>query len=75
MPVTINALGTVTPLANVTVRTQLSGQLIEIGFTEGLTLSGCSITIRDQRGRVVHSGRLTLVNGGDGLSVPTAKLS
>jgi multidrug efflux system membrane fusion protein len=35
MPVTINALGTVTPLANVTVRTQISGQLIEIGFKEG----------------------------------------
>jgi membrane fusion protein, multidrug efflux system len=35
MPVTINGLGTVTPLANVTVRTQISGQLIEIGFTEG----------------------------------------
>jgi membrane fusion protein, multidrug efflux system len=35
MAVTINALGTVTPLANVTVRTQISGQLVEIAFTEG----------------------------------------
>jgi multidrug efflux system membrane fusion protein len=29
------ALGTVTPLANVTVRTQINGQLQEVGFTEG----------------------------------------
>ncbi len=35
MPVTINGLGTVTPLAMVTVRTQISGQLIQIGFKEG----------------------------------------
>jgi membrane fusion protein, multidrug efflux system len=35
MPVTINGLGTVTPLAMVTVRTQISGQLIQIGFQEG----------------------------------------
>ena len=35
MPVTLNALGTVTPLAMVTVRTQINGQLIELGFTEG----------------------------------------
>jgi len=31
----INALGTVTPLATVTVQTQISGQLISVGFTEG----------------------------------------
>jgi membrane fusion protein, multidrug efflux system len=35
MPVLLNALGTVTPLATVTVRTQISGQLVEIGFREG----------------------------------------
>jgi multidrug efflux system membrane fusion protein len=33
--VTRKALGTVTPLANVTVRTQISGQLQEIAFKEG----------------------------------------
>ena len=33
--VIINALGTVTPLATVTVKTQLSGQLQQIAFTEG----------------------------------------
>jgi len=33
--VIVNALGTVTPLATVTVQTQISGQLIEVGFTEG----------------------------------------
>ena len=33
--VILNALGTVTPLATVTVRTQISGQLQQIAFTEG----------------------------------------
>ncbi len=33
--VRIPALGTITPLASVTVRTQISGQLQKIGFTEG----------------------------------------
>ena len=35
MPVFLNALGTVTPVSNVTVRSQISGQLQSIGFTEG----------------------------------------
>ncbi|MEM5437334.1 MdtA/MuxA family multidrug efflux RND transporter periplasmic adaptor subunit [Paraburkholderia diazotrophica] len=35
MPVVLNALGTVTPLANVTVRTQLSGTLQTVAFQEG----------------------------------------
>jgi multidrug efflux system membrane fusion protein len=33
--VTLNALGTVTPLATVTVQTQINGQLVTIGFKEG----------------------------------------
>ena len=33
--VIVNALGTVTPIATVTVQTQLSGCLLEVGFTEG----------------------------------------
>jgi len=35
MPITLNALGTVTPLATVTVKTQISGQLTQIAFHEG----------------------------------------
>src|SRR5690242_13061849 len=35
IPVHLNALGTVTPLATVTVRSQVSGQLAAIKFTEG----------------------------------------
>jgi multidrug efflux system membrane fusion protein len=35
MPITIDALGAVTPLATVTVKTQISGKLMEVGFQEG----------------------------------------
>src|SRR5438067_9941585 len=35
MPVTLSGLGTVTPLAMVTVKTQINGQLVEIAFQEG----------------------------------------
>lgn len=35
IPIELNALGTVTSLATVTVRPQISGQLTEIGFKEG----------------------------------------
>ncbi len=35
MPIVLSALGTVTPLANVTVKTQLSGYLSSVNFTEG----------------------------------------
>ena len=33
--VIVNALGTVTPIATVTVQTQINGQLTDVGFTEG----------------------------------------
>jgi multidrug efflux system membrane fusion protein len=36
--VTINALGTVTSLATVTVRSQISGQLVAVNFQEGQTV-------------------------------------
>jgi membrane fusion protein, multidrug efflux system len=35
MPITIDALGAVTPLATVTVKTQIAGRLMEVGFQEG----------------------------------------
>ena len=35
MPITLTGLGTVTPLATVTVQSQISGQLIEVGFRQG----------------------------------------
>ncbi len=36
--VTVNALGTVTPLATVTVQTQINGRVTKVGFTEGQTV-------------------------------------
>lgn len=35
LPITFEALGTVTPLATVTVRTRINGQLVQVGFQEG----------------------------------------
>ena len=35
MPVTLSGLGTVTPLATVTVQTQINGYLMAVGFQEG----------------------------------------
>jgi multidrug efflux system membrane fusion protein len=36
--VIVNALGTVTPIATITVQTQIDGQLLEVPFTEGQTV-------------------------------------
>jgi multidrug efflux system membrane fusion protein len=36
--VIVNALGTVTPIATVTVQTQIDGQLTQVAFTEGQTV-------------------------------------
>src|SRR5580765_838422 len=38
MPITLIGLGTVTPLATVTVQSQISGQIMHIGFKEGQTV-------------------------------------
>jgi multidrug efflux pump subunit AcrA (membrane-fusion protein) len=47
--VIVNALGTVTPIATVTVQTQLSGRLLEVGFTEGgLRGAACDLVIGPQ---------------------------
>src|SRR5271165_1041065 len=38
MPLTIDALGTVTPFETVTIKTQIAGALQDVGFTEGQTV-------------------------------------
>ncbi len=38
LPISLDALGTVTPLATVTVRTRIAGHVTRIGFTEGATV-------------------------------------
>jgi multidrug efflux system membrane fusion protein len=48
--VTVNALGTVTPLATVTVQTQINGRVTKVGFTEGQTVKkGDSLVQIDPR--------------------------
>ncbi len=52
----LESLGTVTPLATVTVRTQISGQLTQVAFTEGqMVAQGDILAVIDPAGR--HQGR------------------
>ena len=50
IPVVIKALGTVVPLATVNVKTQLTGQLIQVEFTEGqMVKQGDLLAVVDPR--------------------------
>jgi hypothetical protein len=49
--VTLNALGTVTPLATATVRPQVSGMLIKLNFTEGQLVKAGDVLARSIRVR------------------------
>ena len=50
MPITIDALGSVTPLATITIKTQISGKLMSVGFQEGqLVKTGDLIAQIDSR--------------------------
>jgi multidrug efflux system membrane fusion protein len=50
MPITLIGLGTVTPLATVTVQSQISGQIMHIAFQEGQTVkAGDALILIDPR--------------------------
>ncbi len=50
IPIVIKALGTVTPLATVTVKTQITGQLVQVAFTEGQSVKkGDLLAVVDPR--------------------------
>lgn len=50
IPIVLKALGTVTPLANVTVKTQITGQLQNVFFTEGQAIKkGDQLALVDPR--------------------------
>src|SRR5436190_23106078 len=50
IPIVIRALGTVTPLANVTIKTQITGQLVQVSFTEGQAIKkGDLLAVVDPR--------------------------
>ena len=50
IPIVIKALGTVTPLATVTIKTQITGQLVEVHFTEGQSVKkGDLLAVVDPR--------------------------
>src|SRR5258708_17539255 len=54
IPIGIKAIGTVTPLATVTVKAQITGQLTQVEFTEGQTVKqGDLLAVVDPRPYVV----------------------
>src|SRR5438034_9560380 len=54
IPIVIKALGTVTPLATVTVKAQITGQLTQVEFTEGQSIKkGELLAVVDPRPYVV----------------------
>ncbi len=74
MPETLEALGTVTPIATVTVLPQLSGYLTEVGFTEGQTVTqGQFLAQIDPRPYQVSLEQFTAQQAKDAASLAQAR--
>ena len=70
MPVTVSAIGTVTPIDSAVVHTQLAGNIVAVRFTEGQAVrAGQVIALIDQR-----PYRLALEQGEANLARDTAQL-
>ena len=64
--ITYNALGTVTPLATVTVRGQISGQITQIAFQEGQMVKQGDLLARDRSAALSSGARASPGHAGQG---------
>jgi multidrug efflux system membrane fusion protein len=76
VPVTVEGLGTVTPLATVTVKTQVDGRLVQLAFTEGQNVKkGDPIAQVDPRPFQIQLEQATAAKARDEATARNAQLN